>query len=141
MKSSKLRRVLSAVLLSATFLAAGCGDDDDDSSNERRAGTGDTQRYCEHVRQLDRAGSEFFKPLEQNNATPKQFKSAEKRFVQTHQAELDELKRAAPVQIGDDVKTLIASQRARAGLGPAVDEAKTGAAERRVQRFEKRACK
>jgi hypothetical protein len=129
---------LLAALASAALVGAGCGDDDEEKKQGGRAG--DVQRYCGLSRELDRAGEQLFKPLERENASAKEFETAEKKFVQGHEADLNELQRVAPESIRNDAKMLVAARRAQAGLGPPVNEAKAGAAEERVQRFEKRNC-
>jgi hypothetical protein len=134
-----LRPLLLAALASAALVAAGCGDDDEEKK-KRDGRAGDVQRYCELSRAFDRAGEQLFKPLEQENASAKEFEAAEKKFVQGHEADLNELQRVAPEPIRNDTETLVAAQRAQAGLGPPVNEAKAGAAEERVKRFEKRNC-
>ena len=145
-----VHRPLLLATLSLTLLAAGCGDDDDEETSggrtdevqqEQDAQAGDVQRYCELSRELDRTGAQFFKRIEQDEtATAKDYEAAERRFVRDHGADLDELGRVAPEAIRDDFRTVIASQRGRAGLGPPVSEKKSGPAEERVQKFEKRSC-
>jgi hypothetical protein len=133
------RRLLVG-LLAVTFLTAGCGDDD--ASTEQGTSAGDVETYCKLTRQLDREGTKFFKKLEQKrNATAKDFKNAERDFVEAHEADLDDLQAAAPEEVSDDAQTIIAALRGRAGLGPNVDQAKATAAEKRIQEFEKRNCK
>jgi hypothetical protein len=57
-------------------------------------------------------------------------------------AKLEEVEQAAPREIDDDVDTLLAGQRERAGLPSSakVDEAKASAAEERIRAWERRNC-
>ncbi|HZI90000.1 MAG TPA: hypothetical protein VFD31_00040 [Thermoleophilaceae bacterium] len=133
-------RWLLVVLLALALVAAGCGDDDEDKGQS--GSSGDVQTYCKLTRDLDREGTKFFKKLEKKgNATRKDFEKAERDFFEAHQSDLDDLEKAAPEAISTDAKTIIASVRDRAGLGPRVDQAKVSAAEKRIQKFEKRNCK
>ena len=132
-------RLVATAIAAALLVAVGCGDDDEGDGQSAR--TGGVQRYCDLARQLDRAGEQFFKRLEQENASAKEFEAAERRFVELHEADIDEVQRVAPEPIADDITTLLAALRARAGLGPPVSEARAGAAEERVQKFDKRSCR
>lgn len=132
-----LARALGLILLGlvAGALAAGCGDDDDETA------AADLQKYCALSEELDRAGGDAFRELEQDpDATPEDFEAAEREFVDSHEAQIDELQAVAPLEIAEDVQTLAESVRARAGLGAEVDEEEAGAAEERVQGFEKQTC-
>jgi len=129
-----LRLALLALALCVALLA-GCGDDDDSTASA------DPQRYCGLVRELERAGQETFAKVEQQpNATAKDFEAAERQFVKDNEARLQELEQAAPEAVRPDVAILLDATRGRAGLGPPVPEGESGAAERRVQTFEKRNC-
>src|SRR5215207_560214 len=132
-------RALLLVLVASGLLATGCGDDDNGESDDV-AGP-DLERYCELTAELNRAGEEAFHGLEKDpQATEKDFEAAEKGFVESHQAQLNELEQVAPEEISKDVETLSNGLRARAGLGPGVDEAEEGAADKRVAGFEKQNC-
>jgi hypothetical protein len=131
--------IIIAALLALLALSA-CGGDDDGEGQDI-ATTGDVERYCELSAELDRAGEAAFGELERDpNATPEEFRAAERELVEGQEAEIQELQDAAPAEIVEDVETLSDALRARAGLGPQVDEAEAAAAERRVQEFEKRSC-
>ncbi len=139
--SRSLRRpgALLALVASALLLAAGC--DDDDNGEEGDVAGPDLERYCELSTELDRAGSATFEKLEADpKATEKDFETAEREFVESHQVELDEIQQVAPEEISEDVKTVVDGLRARAGLGPEVAEADQTAAEKRIQAFEKQNC-
>ena len=100
-------RVLALIALLAVFAIAACGDDDDEAAET--TASADVDRYCELTKQLDEAGSEAFRELEQDpKATEKDFEEAEADFVRQHQAELDELAEVAPEEIQDDVPVLVA---------------------------------
>jgi len=131
MRGSSGRQV---ILVASGLLATGCGDDDN-GEGDAAAGP-DLERYCQLTAELDRAGEEAF----QRQATEKDFEAAEKELVESHQAEIDELEQVAPEEISEDVETLSNGLRARAGLGPAVDEAEEKAADKRVEGFEKQNC-
>jgi hypothetical protein len=131
--------VLAVVLLSLLFAAA-CGDDDDEAGDTTPSA--DVDRYCELSQQLDEAGSDAFRELEQDpGATEQDFEQAEAEFVRGHEAELDELAEVAPEEIQADVAVLLASLRGRAGLEeqPPDDQA-AEKAEKTVQRFERENC-
>lgn len=140
-----LRLIVTVTAITAMVLTA-CGEDDNDApvaqpTQEEVAGEGDLELYCSLAQKLDRAGSKFFKELEQDEeATQEDFEKAEAEFVTTHQADIEELAEAAPSEIRADVDILIASLKARAGLGPEVDEKEAQSADKRVQQFEKENC-
>jgi hypothetical protein len=91
---------------------------------------------------MDTAGSKLFARVERDkNATAKDFEAAERRFVRRFASQLQEIERAAPTAIRADVHVLITGLRERAGLGGSVDAAQAGAAEKRVEAFEKRRCR
>lgn len=143
----RLRGVFQLTVLVAVIASGlvACGDEDQNTTappeQEGTADEGDTDRYCSLVEALDRAGARFFRKLEQEEgATQKDFEKAEAEFVKAHEDEIEELGEAAPSEIRTEVETLLASLRARAGLGPDVNARETRAAERRVQRFEKSNC-
>ena len=94
------------------------------------------------AKQLDEAGSEAFRELEQDpEATEKDFEEAEADFVRQHEAELDELAEVAPEEIQDDVPVLLASLRDRAGLEEQPpDDQELKKAERAITRFERENC-
>lgn len=130
---------LVLALAASSFLAIGCGDDEN-GAGEDVAGP-DLERYCELSAELDRAGEEAFRDLENDpQATAEDFKAAERDLVEDNEEQLDEIVQAAPEEISQDAETLQASLRARAGLGGDVDEAEAAAAEKRVQAFDKENC-
>lgn len=103
----------------------------------RQIATATTRRFCF----LARSWSCPTRELEQDpDATPEDFEAAEREFVDSHEAQIDELQAVAPLEIAEDVQTLAESLRARAGLGAEVDEEEAGAAAERVQGFEKQTC-
>lgn len=134
-------RVLALIVLPAVFAIAACGDDDDEAADT--TGSADVGRYCELTTQLDEAGSEAFRELEQDpEATEEDFEEAEAEFVRQHEAELDELAAVAPEEIREDVSVVLAALRGRAGLEeqpPDDQEAKK--AERALTRFERENCR
>ena len=138
-------RLLSLILFALALGVAlpACGDDDDDNGVDTGARTAvaDVGRYCELTKQVDEAGEETFRELEQDpDATEEDFEALEREFVETHQEELDEIVRVAPDEIREDIDVLIAATRSRAGLGPEVPESESEAAERRVNAFEEENC-
>ena len=137
----------SAAIITATFIALGlaaCGDDDDKRATTTTAtvvaAAGDAGRYCTIARQLDTEGEKFFAGLGED-ASPKQYEAAERRFVERYADTLSELERVAPAEIRSDVAVLLAGQRERAGLTTTTTpEAQSSASEKRVQAYEKRSC-
>lgn len=149
-------RVLGVALVAVLGLAS-CGDDpdpirdgdagaeqDDAGTEQDDAGTDEdviVSLYCELVADLDEAGREFFKEIEKDDdATRKDYEKAERDFFREHDSDLDEMLEAGPDEIADDLRTLVASIRDRAGLGPNVPQREASAAEKRIQRFEKQSC-
>ena len=126
-------------MLLAVFAMAACGDDDDEPADTNASA--DVDRYCELTNQLDEAGSEAFRELEQDSeATQKDFEEAEADFVRQHEAELDELAEVAPEEIQDDVPVLLAGLRGRAGLEEPPDDQELKKAEKAITRFERQNC-
>ena len=138
-------RSISAVLIAAAALSA-CGDEARDTAAARPAATAtatataDGARYCALVVELEAAGEEHFASLGRD-AGPEEYEAAERAFVEDNAALLDELQAAAPAEIGDDVRVLLAAQRGRAGLdAQAPAQKQATAAERRIKRYEKANC-
>lgn len=139
----------SALIIAAiaTLVLAACGDDDTDTGGSSptttvAAAAGDAERYCALTRELDREGEQFFASLGED-ARPEEYEAAERRFITRFAGKLAELEQAAPREIDDDVDTLLAGQRRRAGLPTPtrVDEAASSAAEERIRAWEQRTCK
>jgi hypothetical protein len=138
----RLKLVLACVLVAPAFLA-GCGDDDSDTSaTTEAAAAADSARYCELTEELDAAGEKIFAPLEQDqNATPEDFEQAEAQLVEENQDQLEEIQQVAPPEIQPDAETIVSALYVRAGLeeaGPSSSE--VGAAEKRLDAFEKENC-
>lgn len=137
------RHLTTAIALVATLALAACGEDDTAQTSARATATppsGDVERYCALTREMDAAGTKFFARLERDNATADDFEAAERRFVERFAPQFEQIEQVAPAAIRADIELLLAGQRARAGLGGAVDEQAVGAAERRVRRYERRQC-
>jgi hypothetical protein len=116
----------------------GCGDDDGDEGAPEA--TASVERYCQLTRELDRAGGEIFEDLEKDpDATPKDFKAAERQLVEENEGSLEELQEVVPDEIKDDVAILVEALRARAGLEADVPPG-AEAAETRIDKFEKQNC-
>lgn len=130
-----------AAVVALLGLAACGGNDEDDNDNTPTTAAGDVQRYCALTKELDAAGEEIFGALGED-ASPEEFEAAERRFVERHARELDELLRVAPARLKPDVETLLAGMRQRAGLrsGVEVSEREASAADERIQAFERREC-
>lgn len=139
-----LRLSIAVAALVALLGLAACGGDDpeDGGSAARAIAAGDVERYCALTKRLDAAGEEDFRVLEEQDASPEEFQAAERRFIERHARELEELRGVAPARLKPDVDTLLAAMRQRAGLkAPTeVGESKASAAEGRIQAFEEREC-
>ena len=143
-----LRRSIITVAVVAALALVACGDDARDEGAGSKATTatvaaaGDVERYCALTRELDAEGEAFFADLGED-ARPEQYEAAERRFIETHSDDLDELGSVAPNAIEADVHKLFAGMRERAGLQPAIEvsEAQASAAEERIQAFEQRNCR
>jgi len=129
------------MLVVTALSAAACGDDDDEPAGDTSA-SADVDRYCELTMQLDEAGSEAFRELEQDeDATQEDFEQAEADFVREHEDELAELVDVAPTEIREEVELLLRALRARGGLEEdAPAERDVGMAERTITRFERKNC-
>jgi hypothetical protein len=118
-------------------LITGCGDDDDTTE-----ASGDVDRYCELVAELDEAGSDAFAELEADDAaTEADYARTERQFIDDHADEFDELREVAPEAIADDLEVLLTEQEKRASGGDqeeTSDEAE--AAEERIGEFEEKNC-
>lgn len=142
-------RVLGVSLVALLGLVS-CGNDPEPPSNEGAVAQDDeedegegpsAELYCELVEELDDAGDDFFKELEDDeDASMKDYEKAERDFFREYESEMDELIAAGPDEIADDVRTIVASIKSRAGLGPKVPQGEASAAEKRVQRYEKQNC-
>ena len=137
----RARPLVLIVLMLSILSAVACGDDDDDEAGETTA-SADVDRYCELTQQLDKAGSEAFRELEQDpDATEQDFEQAEAEFVRQNEAELDELAEVAPEEIQEEVAVVLASLRGRAGLEEQPpDDQMSQKAEQALQRFERENC-
>jgi len=138
---SQLRLLGLVIALTTTFGLVACGDDDDETGGAS-ATSADLARYCELSQELDDAGSEAFKPLEQDpNATPQDFAKAEADFVEQVNPKLDEILGAAPEEIQEEAEILVASVRARGGLEEQPpDKQASQEAEKTIQQFENENC-
>jgi hypothetical protein len=136
-----IRRSIAVVALAA--LLSACGGDDANNNDRAQTADGDVQRYCTLTKELDAAGEKFFSGLEREDASAEEFEAAERRFVERHSGDLDELRRAAPARLKPDVDKLVAGMRRRAGLKPTIEvsERDASAAEGRIQAFERRGCR
>ena len=136
---SAMKNGFTIVIVAAVALVGfGCGDDDGDEGAPDA--TASVERYCELTRELDRAGGEMFEELEKDpDASPKDFRAAERQLVEESEESLDELQEVAPAEIKDDVTSLVQALSARAGLDAKVPP-DAEAAETRVTKFEKQNC-
>jgi hypothetical protein len=142
-----LRLILAGLFCVVGLGVVACGDDDAPERVRKAAPAqavayeGSLERYCTTARRLDSAGEKFFSRLGED-AGPKEFKAAERRFVQRFARDIEELEQAAPREIKADVVKVLAGQRQRAGLagGDEVSEGEASAAEERVKAYEKDNC-
>lgn len=138
-------RTLSLLLLALALGVAlpACGDDDDDGGggDGGEPAVADLGRYCALSKELDEAGTEAFRELEQDpEAKEEDFEAVEREFVEAHEQQLEEIVAVAPAEIKDDIGVLLSSIRGRAGLGPEVPESESNPAEERVTAFEEENC-
>ena len=136
-------RITPLFLIAAVTLAA-CGEDARETAAGRPSATATAaagpERYCALVRELEAVGEKHFASLGRD-AGPEEYEAAERAFVEDNAARLDELQAAAPAEISEDVRVLLAAQRGRAGLdAQAPPQKQASAAERRIKRFEKASC-
>ena len=136
----QLRSKGLAIALSLAFGLVACGDDEE--ARDEASASADLARFCELSRELDEAGTEVFKPLEQDpKATPEDFAKAEADFVKQIEPQLDEIAATAPEEIHEEAQILVASMRARGGLeDQPPDEEDAQEAEATLQQFEKENC-
>jgi hypothetical protein len=129
-----------AATATALLALAGCGDDDESGGNGDSA-SADLARYCQLTAELDKAGQDFFKKLEQQNASEQEFEKAEREFIEQNEAKIQEVAQVAPAEIAPDVEILVESQRSRAGLSSTpVNEEQVQPAEQRLREFEQQNC-
>lgn len=88
---------------------------------------------------LNRAGTEFFSQLGPD-MREKELERARGEFVRLHEQELDMVVGVAPEEIRADTSTVIAAQKATAGLGPEVAEAERLEAESHVRDYLAERC-
>jgi hypothetical protein len=136
---SAMKNGFTIVMVAAVALVGfGCGDDDGDEGAAHA--TASVERYCELTRELDRAGTQIFEDLEKDpDATRKDYEAAERQLVEENGESLEEIQEVAPAEIKDDVAILVEALRARAGLDAEV-QPEAGAAETRIDKFEKPNC-
>lgn len=137
-----IRRSIAFVALVALVGLAACGEDDTQTNVVTPPAAGDIARYCALTKKLDAEGEKFFSGLGRD-ASPREFEAAERRFIQEHMNDLDDLRQAAPAPIKADVDRLLAGMHQRAGLKSAEDvtEQDASAAEERIKAFERRECR
>lgn len=135
---------LATLVLAAAVGSGACGQDEDaKTTSAARTPKDNIARYCALTRELDAAGTRFFARLERQNASPEDFRDAERRFVRQNAGRLGEIERVAPRAIAEDVRVILAAMRERGGLEPGmeVSQEQAQAAERRVKRLEQRQCR
>ena len=114
---------------------AGCGGGGGGNST---TSSSDVQQFCELQAQLSKLGQKLTAPLEQRNASPAQFKAAERKIVQSQQ--FKKLEQAIPSEIKEAGQTAFAAQRSRAGVGPPANQQQEAAAEKQIQQFTTKNC-
>jgi hypothetical protein len=128
----RMHRTLGMGLVAAVTVLglAACGDDDESSS------AGDAERYCELVGEIEAAGEAAFADVGED-ATPDEIVAAEAAFVESVDAELDEMVEVAPEEIAEDVEAYVADVRDRAAGNEGSD---VSASEERILAFEDANC-
>ncbi len=156
----KPNRLLIATI--ALLLSAACSNDSAGSINGAAKGTADTtsgsassgaskatespadradaERFCTITTRLEAAGQEAFAGLGRN-ASPAEYKAAERAFVLDNAAMLDQLVVAAPATLAPHVETMLTAMRQRGGLADGhVEQQEAANAEKHILAFEKSHC-
>jgi hypothetical protein len=127
----------------AALALAGCSGQDPAPTQAPAAtaqtATGDANRYCTLVAELNRIGQRVFADLPEN-APPDEESRRQGLLVQQGATQLAELERVAPAEIRADVITFLTNLRARASASQGPDPAAAQAAEQRIRAFEERNC-
>lgn len=107
----RARRLVSTSAALVVLVAAGaCGGDGDDDGGELSA---DERRYCELTDELDAKGEAAFADITEESSE-EDIAATEKAFVESADAEFDELVEVAPAEIEEEVADYVAGFRARA---------------------------
>lgn len=137
------RAWLAAIALTAALTACGSEDTAAPSSSEPLGGasgeTGDVDRYCGLVEELNAVGERVFADLP-DNPSAEEVMAREQRFVKEAAPQLEELEEVAPEEIREDVPVFLDDLRARAETGESPDPEAAGAAEQRIRAFEEDNC-
>jgi hypothetical protein len=125
-------RPLAVLAAMAGLLLAGCGGAGSTTASAK------VQRFCELQAQLAGLGQKLTAPLEKSNASPAQFRAADRKIVESPQ--FKELQKTIPAEIKKPAQIALAALRGRAGAGPPVSQAKESAAIKQVQQFAQQNC-
>ena len=101
----------------------------------------DPSKYCRLVAELDARGNKVFRPLGRD-ATPAEYRQAERRFVRDNAALIAQVVPALPARLRDEGQAIVTAMRQRAGLHvpqPIADGA-ASRAEKTILAFERRVC-
>lgn len=103
--------------------------------------SGDPTKYCGLVAALDARGNKVFRPLGRD-ATPAQYRQAERRFLRENGALVAQVVPALPERLRDEGQALLTAMRQRAGLQVAepVSNPAASKAEKIILAFERRVC-
>ena len=126
-------RALAVLAAAAGLLVTGCG-----GGGASSTAAANVQRFCELQAQLAGLGQQLTAPLEKSNASPAQFRAADRKIVESPQ--FKELQKTLPAEIKKPAQIALAALRGRAGLGPTVSQAKESAAIKQVQQFAQQNC-
>lgn len=148
MKPARILLIPAAMAITAACSTSPTSDAADPSASggspaaesSSTSGPYDAEPYCELTRRLESAGEKTFADLGRN-ATPAQYRSAERSFVLDNENLLAGLVDAAPTHLTDEVETLLTAMRQRSGLEDSgVSQSEASDAEKRILDFEKRHC-
>lgn len=123
-----------------SLLLAGCGGGGGTTTSSTASAT-TIQRFCQLQVQGQKLGQRLTAPLEKENAPPAKFKAAERKIAQSNvEKQLEQLLPSLPPDVAQAGQTLLAAQKARAGLGPAVPKQQEAPAENKLKQFTKENC-
>jgi nitrous oxide reductase accessory protein NosL len=133
------RFVALAAMLGGLVLS-GCSEEDQAAAAESSAtDTGDTERYCELLAEINGAAEQVFADVPEN-PSDEQMMAAWQRLLDEADEQFAEMQEVAPEEIREDNATFVADLRARATTGVSPDPEAAQAAEERERAFQDENC-